>query len=463
MKASVIVLSWNGMDYLEDCLKAVLSQDYANFEVIVVDNGSVDGSADLVAERFPQVQLIRNERNLGFAAGNNVGLESATGDVLVLLNQDTVVQPGWLAALVEALSADPSIGVAGGKALYPDGTIQHAGGYVNERGEGFHYGYREEDDGQFDQMRDVDYVTGASLAIARRAFDAVGPLDEGFGAAYYEDVDWCYRARSVGFRVVYVPRAVLIHEEASAASDMSYEGICLFHSNRLRIVLKHWPLDRLVNEFLLCEQTSLEHLDEGSERMIAGIHYAYLYYLLHLGDVVALRQKWLDFSLSEVDVLADMLLTLRTVVPVKPARIDPDSTPIPNRPSFVTAQERGWAETMENLRSRWAIQEHEFRSEVPFVGPLIAAFRRQWNRISTQWYVQPIIRQQSEFNAHVVATLEYMEAWGREYEGRLYQIEYDRQRLGKVMVEYVSESRREIGELAQEIRRLRTLLEKVTH
>ena len=98
MKASVIVLSWNGMDYLEDCLKAVLSQDYAGFEVIVVDNGSTDGSADLVAERFPQVQLIRNERNLGFAAGNNVGLQAATGDVLILLNQDTVVQPGWLAA-----------------------------------------------------------------------------------------------------------------------------------------------------------------------------------------------------------------------------------------------------------------------------------------------------------------------------------------------------------------------------
>jgi hypothetical protein len=379
---------------------------------------------------------------------------------LVLLNQDTVVQPGWLVALVEALSADPRIGIAGGKALYPGGTIQHAGGYVDERGHGAHYGYRQKDAGQFDQAREVDYVTGATLAITRRAFDTIGGLDEGFVPAYHEDVDWCYRAQKAGLRVVYVPQAVLIHKEASAAADMSHERNYIPHRNRLRFVFKHWSTARLVEEFMPAELAWLENLDEGSERMIAAIHYAYLYYLLHLGGVVASRKKWLGISLNEVDVVAEVLLTLRAVVPIKPARIDPDSALMSDKPSFRAAREQRWAETVETLRHRQAIREHEFRSDVPFVGPLVAAFRRQWNRISTQWYVQPIIQQQSEFNAHVVTTLEAMVG---EYEGRLNQIEYDRQRLGKVMVEYISESRREISELAQEVRQLRTSLENGPH
>lgn len=131
---SAIVLSWNGKKYIADCLDALLAQDYAHLELLVVDNGSTDGTPELVAEQYPLVTLIRNGRNLGFAPGNNIGLRAATGDLLVLLNQDTRVQPGCLAALA-ATFADPSIGVAGCKLLYPDGTIQHAGGYL--------YGSRE--------------------------------------------------------------------------------------------------------------------------------------------------------------------------------------------------------------------------------------------------------------------------------------------------------------------------------
>jgi len=411
MKASVIVLSWNGMEYLGDCLSALLSQDYPDFEVIVVDNGSSDGSADLVTARFPQARLIRNGRNLGFAGGNNVGLQAATGDVMVLLNQDTVVQPGWLGALVEALSIDSGIGIVGGKALYPDGIVQHAGGYVNERGEGSHYGYQQQDAGQFDQARDVDYVTGAALAITRRAFGAVGGLDEGFAPAYYEDVDWCYQVRRAGFRVVYTPQAVLIHKEASAVTDVSHERMCVFHRNRLRFVLKHWLLDRLVDEFVPAERTWLENLDEGGERLVTAMHRAYLHHLLDLADLLAWRRKLLGISLDEADALADALLTLRTVVPL--------------------------------------------HSHVPIFGPLIAAFRRQWNRVSTEWYVRPIIQQQSEFNAGVITVLENIE-------NRLIQQEYDRQRLGRVLAEYTSENGRELGELARELRRLRASLEEVT-
>jgi len=433
-KASAIIPVWNGRQYLPACLDALLAQDYPDFEVVVVDDASTDGSADFIAENYPQVQLIRNERNLGFAGGCNVGLQAAVGDVLVLLNQDTVVQPGWLEALAEILLTNPDVGIAGGKALYPDGTIQHAGGYVDERGEGSHYGCRQKDVGQFDQMRDVDYVTGATLAITRQPFEAIGGLDEGFTPAYYEDVDWCHRAQEAGFRVVYAPQAVLIHKEASTIIEMSHEGMYLYHRHRLRFVLKHWSIRRLVDEFVPAERAWLEGLSEGGERLIAAMHHVYLYHLLYLADVMVWRQESLGASLNDADTLADALLTLRTVAPLRLTRPDVDFTDV--------------AGLLGELHQRWSIREQPFRSEIPIFGPLLAAFRRQWNRVSTEWYVRPMIQQQIEFNARVVTMLD--------------TLTHEQRRLVKVLAEYIGEDGREIAELAQEIRQLNTLLEKAT-
>ena len=428
LKASVIILVWNGAAYVTDCLNAVLSQDYADLEIIVVDNGSTDGSADMVAEQFPQVQLIRNERNLGFSAGNNVGLRAATGDVMVLLNQDTVVQPGWLSALANALSAEPDIGIAGGKALYPNGDIQHAGGHVNERGEGKHYGYRQGDAEQFNHIRDVDYVTGASLAITRQTFETIGGLDEGFTPAYFEDVDWCYRARKAGFRVGYVPQAVFIHKEASTSADKSYEGMYLPNRNRLRFVLKHWPLNRLLDEFMPAERASLEKLAVGGERWISTMHHAYLYHLLHLADIVAWRQKLLDTLPDEADALANLLVTLRTIVPLNPPRVGAAAEAVPEESITGTPRE----DTLKELDQRAVIQETEFHSTVPIIGPLIAAFRRRWNSVATKWYVLPMIHQQARFNALMITALREAMAY---QEGRMNRQEQDRQRLGQVLAE----------------------------
>lgn len=452
MKASVIILSWNGIEYLSDCLNAVLSQDYTAFEVIVVDNGSTDGSAELVAEQFPQVHLIRNANNLGFAAGNNVGLRAACGDVLALLNQDTVVQPGWLGALVQTLLADPDVGIAGGKALYPDGTLQHAGGQVGARGASRHYGYRQQDARRFDEARDVDFVTGATLALTRQVYEAVGALDEGFTPAYFEDVDWCYRVRRAGFRVVYVPQAVLVHRESSVGADESHEGLFLFQRNRLRFVLKHWSLQRLVDEFVPAETAWLEGLDEGSEALIAAAHHAYLYHLLHLGDLMASRHELSGVPLDETDVLAEALLNLRTVIPLRPARIGAGSLIASEESDQVSTPEQIQAEILEQLNQRWAIREHEFRSDAPAIGPLIAAFRRQWNRVSTEWYVRPMIQQQVEFNALVVTMLGHL---SQQAQAR----EQHRQRLGEVLSTYIAENGRELGELARQLDRLRELLQ----
>ena len=127
---SVVIPVWNGRHHLRNCLDALQDQGVPDLEIIAVDNGSADGSAGFVAEHYPQVQLIRNERNLGFAGGCNTGLREARGSILVLLNQDTVVQPGWLAAMVCPFE-EKQVGVVGAKILEPDGsTLSHAGGYL---------------------------------------------------------------------------------------------------------------------------------------------------------------------------------------------------------------------------------------------------------------------------------------------------------------------------------------------
>ena len=438
MKASVIVLSWNGMNYLQDCLDAVLSQGFADLEPIVVDNASTDGSADFVASHYPGVRLLRNERNLGFAAGNNRGLRVATGDVLLLLNQDTVVQRGWLKALAEALMRNPRWGIVGGKALYPDGRIQHAGGYVDAQGNGFHYGYRQDDTGQFEQMHEVDFVTGATLAISRAAFEAVGELDEGFAPVYWEDVDWCYRVRAAGFQVVYVPQAVLVHKEASMAARESHEGMYGLHRNRLRFVLKHWPAGRFVDEFLPAERAWLEGLGEGGESLVAAVHHAYLYHLLHLDELVRWRVGALGTSLEDADTLASVLLTLRTIVPLNPPGMALEGG------ASAESVHQAWTDALAELQQCSSIREQPARSKIPLVGWLLTTLRGPWNRAVTAAYVLPMVHQQVEFNTRVVTLLNQL-----------------LRGLEAVHAEYLGENGRELGELANEIRRLQTSIERI--
>ena len=440
MKASVIVLSWNGRADLPECLAALDAQEFADWEILVVDNASTDSSAELVREHYPHMRLIRNQDNLGFAAGNNRGLRIATGDVLVLLNQDTVVHPGWLQALVHAFEVDPQCGIAGAKALYPDGRIQHAGGYVDARGEAAHFGYREPDNGQFDERREVDFVTGAALAISRAALQEIGELDEGFHLAYYEDVDWCYRAREAGYRVLYTPAAVLVHKERSAGSANSHEGMYHFQRNRLRFVFKHWPVRSLREEFVALERAWLEGLAAGGERLVAAMQHAYLYHLLHLDDLVTLRRKILHAGSDDADALASVLLALRTVLPVKLAQDMAGPKP----------GDEGWADLLAGLRQREVIVEQPARSALPIVGPLLTALRRPWNQAITAAYVLPMIHQQIEFNSRVVTLLE------RLSQGRLGDVDH----LATVLLEYLREANRELDELAAEVRGLRAPVEK---
>ena len=229
---AVILVNWNGQKDTLACLESLRAlQVYPTMrhQVIVVDNASSDGSAERIAESFPEVHLLRQDQNLGFVGGNNAGIELARrlgADLVLLLNNDTLVSPDFLAHLVDAFQSDPQAGAVGPLINYhqqPD-VIWSAGGAIDwSRGSTRMIGLNERDSGQYGtQSQAVDFVTGCAILVPMRVIDRVGILDERF-FAYYEETEWCVRISRAGFRILFVPSAKIWHKilpTARAASPM---------------------------------------------------------------------------------------------------------------------------------------------------------------------------------------------------------------------------------------------------
>ena len=217
MRLVAVVLSWNRRDDTLACLESL-----RGIETVCVDNGSTDGSAEAVAESFPEVELIRHGENLGYAAGNNAGIRLALergADWVWLVNNDAVVDAGAAAALEEAARVRPDAGVLACKVYFaePPDLLWYAGGRFNLLlgYSGRQDGYGQRDDGRFDALRDVERATGAAMAISRAAIERAGLLDEDL-FAYVEDVEWCLRIRRAGFAVVFVPGARVWHRVSAS-------------------------------------------------------------------------------------------------------------------------------------------------------------------------------------------------------------------------------------------------------
>jgi len=249
MQASIIIPVWKGASVIADCLEAVFAHSGARLlEVICVDNASPDNAAAIITQRFPQVRLISQPVNLGFAGGVNAGLRAACGDVSVLLNQDCLVQPGWLDALLDALTAHPEFGIAGCTIFNIDGSINHAGAQLRKP---IALGQHLTDRGG-EQPRAVDYVTGAAMAIRRSTWEIVGSFDDGFYPAYYEEVDYCYRTRQHGLQIGYVPSATVCHLLSSREWQHDpLKSWATHQHSRYRFVSKHFNTDELAQFFEL--------------------------------------------------------------------------------------------------------------------------------------------------------------------------------------------------------------------
>lgn len=276
---SVIVCSLNGERVLPTCLRSLKASRGIAFEVIVVDNGSSDSTPRLVARDFPEVRLVRAGRNLGFAGGNNLGIQAARGRILLLLNDDTEVPPDCLALLAGAFGRDARIGAVGTKLLYEDRkTIQHAGAVMHANANTDHLGYREPDNGQWDAPGERPYVTGAALALRREALDEIGLLDPAFFPIYFEEVDLQARLCAAGWKIWYEPAAWLVHFESQSQGMASPRFFYRYTKNRLRYLALHGFAQGL-KRALIEEWRFLKNVRRWGR--LAPVTRAYLYGLVH--------------------------------------------------------------------------------------------------------------------------------------------------------------------------------------
>ena len=219
---SIVITNFDSLLLLRACLASLRETlpAHEEIEVIVVDDASQDGSQDelgpLVAS-LPGARLLVNDANSGFLASANRGASTAVGDILVFLNNDTVLLPGWLEAILRTFQDHPDAGVVGGRLVYPDGRLQEAGGLVFRDGSAAKFGYGDPDPDapEYLFLRDTDYVSGALLATPRELFVSLGGLDAMYGHGFYEDTDYCFRVRRAGRRVLYQPASVIIHIEGA--------------------------------------------------------------------------------------------------------------------------------------------------------------------------------------------------------------------------------------------------------
>ncbi len=402
---SFILPIWNGAQLIGACLRSLEPQLQPGDEVIAVDNSSTDGTPDLIAHDFPRVRLMRMDRNLGYGGGANRAIEAARGEAVVILNQDMLFLNGCFDAVRRRLE---TIGpcILGGKLLYPDGkTIQHAGGtIVSPRAIPDHYGYRQIDDGRWDELIEPDYVTGALFVIDRAVINAIGLFDEAFFPAYYEEVDYCYRARRAGFRVIYDPRIVAIHYETQTTDPRSTAYHQAMLRGRLRFVLKNQSTDQLLNDFFPAEQDHLQSLSDDAARTIYAP--AYLSVLLKLPRITPRAAR--TAIVKQLSALHITALRLET----------------PHVPHLPEIKDVIMSETSTPIHVP-ALHEHDFRSNVAVVGPLIQAVRRVVYNLTARWGVMAVLQQQNYINAVIAQQLNEQAAQLRQYDAQLRQ--YDAQ------------------------------------
>ena len=379
---TIYVLNWNGRTLLQSCLPLLAQLDYPDYDIVLIDNHSEDDSVAYTKENFPTITIIENEANIGFSKGMNVGLRQHQSDVAVLLNTDVDVRPNWLTELVRPIVEDATVGITGSKLYYGDGrTLQHAGVMMEyPRGLGRHRFYQEEDVGQSDTLCEVDSVTGAAMAIRQTVLQTIGCLDEDFSPFYYEETDFCLRARAAGFKIMYAPQSVAIHHESMTFKKYSRP---LFHNinrNRLLFLLKHLPAAEFLGAFVPAEKEFLHECPLAEQ--LQTMYQIYVEMLLQL-DLVLQPRGLQDRTAVFMDVLVDLAATAVSRIPIsyQPPR-------------------------QTDLIAKATLPRQPMPSGNSALGRVAARGRQWWGNIATRWLLQEVKIQQSTFNQDAARKLD---------------------------------------------------------
>lgn len=250
MLISIIIPSWNGKDFLTHCLPSIKGQTQKDFEIIIVDNGSTDGSVEYIKQNFPDFKVIKLKHNLGFAPAINEGIKQAKGKYIALINNDTEIDKKCLEYLSKVLNSRPEISFVAAKMLnfFQRDIIDSAGDYIEVTGHGNNIGQGEKDGPLYSKSGPTFLVTGGGSLIRRSVIDKVGLLDETY-FAYYEDVDWCLRAQLQGFKGWYEPKAVIYHiHKATSSRAKSFTEYLQFR-NMTMTIIKDYPTGLLLHNF----------------------------------------------------------------------------------------------------------------------------------------------------------------------------------------------------------------------
>jgi O-antigen biosynthesis protein len=235
---SIIIVLFNQVGFSYACLQSVLKNTQACYELIIVDNNSTDKTIFLL-DRIEGATIIRNNENLHFLKANNQALKYLKGKYLLFLNNDTIVSKDWLPPLLETIREE-NVGAVGSKLVFPDGTLQEAGGIIWSDGSGWNYGRGDDaDKPEYNYVREVDYCSGACLLVKKELFEQIGGFDNRLEPAYYEDTDLCFSLRDIGYKVMYQPKSVVIHYEGATSGTDTLAGAKKYQEvNKLKFTEK---------------------------------------------------------------------------------------------------------------------------------------------------------------------------------------------------------------------------------
>ena len=234
---SIVTVNFNGSEDTVELIESLTRITYPNIEVIVVDNHSENDNPHIIKERFPAVVLYESNVNMGFAGGNNLGIMRARGDYVLLLNNDTIVDKGFLEPLVARMQSDPRIGCVSAKLrFYYDRSVIQFAGYTpidHHTMRSFAIGYREKDKGQHDKDKEIPYAHGAAMMVSMNVIKEIGIMSYIF-FLYYEEADWSYRIKKAGYTIWYVHNSLVYHKESISVGKLSASKV--YYQNRNRIV-----------------------------------------------------------------------------------------------------------------------------------------------------------------------------------------------------------------------------------
>jgi len=247
---SVIIPNWNGAHLLPVCLDSIRQQTFRDYEIIIPENASTDGSIELIVEHYPEAKLIRFSENLGFSRAVNEGIRQSRGQFIALLNNDTELDPRYLAELVAVMADDPKIGICAPKMVYYDETsmINSAGHACGPDGIVVDIGRRQPDREWFNQPREVLGACAGAALYRRRMFEGIGLFDPDFFLSF-EDADLNWRAQWAGWRARYVQTAIVKHREGASREIRSTRAMFLGLRNSIYVWTKDWPSSALVRQF----------------------------------------------------------------------------------------------------------------------------------------------------------------------------------------------------------------------